>query len=74
MTMKVEYTSPSDREGLVVSLLWDSEQWAEVKAEGGQLTVELYARRSGQPWTFDFDDVTTALLEAKRRLADVVSA
>jgi hypothetical protein len=73
MTMKVEHTSPSDREGLVVSLLWDSEQWAEVNAEGGRLTVELYPRRSGQPWTLDLDDVTAALLEAKRRLADVES-
>ena len=73
MTMKIEYTSPSDRDALVASLLRDSEQWAEVNAEGGRLTVKLDARRSGQPWTFDFDDVTAALLEAKRRLADVGS-
>jgi hypothetical protein len=73
MTMKVEYTSPSDREGLVVSLLWDSEQWAEVKGKAASSrsalrpalrpTVDLRPRR-----------VTAALLEAKRRLADVVSA
>lgn len=53
--------------------MWDSEQWAEVNAEGDRLMVELYPRRSGQPWTFDFDDVTAALLEAKRRLADLGS-
>jgi hypothetical protein len=70
LSMKIEFTSPPDREGLVVSLLWDSEQWAEVNNDGGRLTVEFYARRSGHPWIFDYEEAIGALLEAERRLAE----
>jgi hypothetical protein len=47
----------------------DGEQWAEVNQEKQRLQVEIYPRRDGQPWIFDFEEVFEALAEARRRLS-----
>jgi hypothetical protein len=66
--MRVEIASPPDREKLVTPIMIDSEQWAEVNQESERLQIEIYPRRDGQPWIFDFEQVVEALLEARRRL------
>ena len=66
--IEVTISSPPDREYLIADLLSEHEQWAEVNQESGSLTVELYPRRDGQPWRFDFEDAVSALLKAKQRL------
>ena len=66
--ISLELASPPDREKLVVNLMIDHEQVAEINQETETLQVEIYGRRDGQPWILDFDDLTNALKNAKSRL------
>ena len=66
--LHIEIASPPDREQAVCEV-WDSgEQFAEINQEHGQLTLEIYPRREGQPWVFPFDDLLTVLERARGRL------
>jgi hypothetical protein len=67
-THKVILASPPDRDKLVAMIDFEDEQWAEVNQESGSLTIEVYPRRDGKPWVFDFDSVVIALERAKSRL------
>jgi hypothetical protein len=64
----VDIASPPDREYLVAELFSENEQWAEVNQESGSLTVELYPRRDGQPWSLGFEETLMALRQAQQRL------
>jgi len=66
--MRMDIASPPDREKLVAELFYGSEQWAEIHQELGHLTLQLYARRDGQPWEFPFDEAVSMLQRAGRRL------
>ena len=69
-SMRVEIVSPPDRELLCAHIMLDGEQWAEVNQEHGNLELEIYGRRDGEPWIFDFECAIGALNEAARRLQD----
>ncbi|HEV3257326.1 MAG TPA: hypothetical protein VG013_10635 [Gemmataceae bacterium] len=66
--MRVEIASPPDRDKLVAPIMFADQQWAEVNQEKERLQLEIYPRRDGQPWLFDFEEAVQALLEARRRL------
>ena len=67
--MRVCISSPPDRENLVAEIFYEGAQWAELNPEASTgLTVEIYPRRHGQPWSFPLPDALAALQIAKRRL------
>jgi len=66
--MRMDIASPPDRQKLVAELFYGLEQWAEIHQELGDLTLQLYPRRDGQPWKFPFDEAVSALKLASKRL------
>ena len=60
------YSSPEEALSNPVSL--SREMVAELNQESGDLQVELYARRSGEPWTFSCEEFLEAMNRAKQRL------
>jgi hypothetical protein len=68
MKITVSLASPPDREKLVAEIMCDDEQWAEVHQENEDLTLEVYPRRDGQPWTLSYKEALEALRTAKSRL------
>jgi hypothetical protein len=64
----VSIASPPDRESLVAMIDFNGEQWAEINSESGDVRVELYPRRDGQPWVFDLADAMAAIDVARSRL------
>jgi len=66
--MSVDVASPPDREKLVAEIFYEREQWAETARESGRLTLELYPRRDGKPWAFDYDAAIKTLVCARKRL------
>ncbi len=65
---EISIASPPDREKLVAEIFFGDTQWAEINQEHGALEVEFYPRPDGKPWRIDYQDVTAALDQAKRRL------
>jgi hypothetical protein len=65
---RVIFASPPDREKLVAMIDFGNEQWAELNEEADRGVIELYPRRDGEPWVFDFDEMLLALDSAKQRL------
>jgi hypothetical protein len=61
-------SSPPDREKLVADIMFENEQWAELNQEQKELQVEFYARQSGEPWVFNFNDALDALERARKKL------
>ena len=68
MKIIVNLASPPDRKKLVAEIMCDHEQWAEVHQEKKDLTLEVYPRRDGQPWTISYEEALEALQTAKSRL------
>ncbi len=68
--MHISIASPPDREYVVAEIFFGHEQWAEVNTEGDRVTLELYAKRTGGPWAFAYDEALEAIQEARRRLLD----
>jgi hypothetical protein len=66
--MHISIASPPDREKLVAEIFYGREQWAELNTESDSLTIELYPRPTGDPWSFAYDSAVAALQEARRRL------
>lgn len=66
--MTMDIASPSDREKLVAEIFYEHEQWAEIHQELGELTLELYPRRDGKPWSFSLHNAVSALQIAGKRL------
>jgi hypothetical protein len=65
---RISIASPPDREKLVAMIDYGNEQWAEINQESTDFVVEIYPRRDGKPWLFDFNEMMSALESAKRRL------
>ena len=65
---KISISSPPDRDCLVAEIFMDNNQWAEVNQESGELMLELYPRKDGQPWVFDFETALEVLQAAKKKL------
>ena len=61
--------SPPDRNELVVEFFQGNEQWAELNQENGILILEIYPKRTGEPWKLDFGQVQKVLMEGKKKLA-----
>lgn len=68
--MHISIASPPDREKVVAEIFFGHELWAEVNSEGDKVTLEIYPQRTGEPWTFSYDDAVAAIHEARRRLVD----
>jgi hypothetical protein len=66
--MRVEVTSPPDREFLVASIMVGTHEFAEVNQEAAVLQVEVYPRQDGEPWRLDYEGLVRALELAKERL------
>jgi hypothetical protein len=66
--LSVSVSSPPDRNYLVADFFCENEQWAELNQEGERLSIEIYPKRSGEPWILDFEEVFALLSEGKRRL------
>jgi hypothetical protein len=65
---RMSIASPPDRDAVVAEIFVGAEQLAEVNREGGEWTVEFYARRSGEAWRLPFDETLRVLQDAKKRL------
>lgn len=61
-------SSPPDREKLVAEIFFGDQQWAELNQEGLELALEFYSRIDGQPWKIPYEQVVSALEEAKKKL------
>lgn len=59
-----------DREELVAELLFDDEQWGEISKENGEVLLELYPQRSGEPWRFPPEEVERLINLARRDLIE----
>lgn len=70
MNAKLTFTIASvpDREVPVAELWSDDEMWGELTREAGRVRLDLYPRRSGEPWRFDYAEVEESLEEAKAAL------
>ena len=64
----VSIAGPPHRKSLVAMIDFNGEQWAEINTESGDVRVEIYSRRDGQPWAFDLADAMAALEAARSRL------
>jgi hypothetical protein len=65
---RIAIASPPDRDKLVAMIDYGHEQWAEINHESTDPVVELYPRRDGKPWVFDFNEMMSTLESAKQRL------
>lgn len=63
-SIAIALTSPPDREYLVAELSRDDQQIAEINVESGQLSIELYARADGSPWSLPLLDLQAAIASA----------
>jgi hypothetical protein len=68
--LRIEVTSPPDRDFVVVSLMVGSDEFAEVNQETESLKVEVYPRRDGEPWRLDYEELSRVLGLAKERLKE----
>lgn len=66
--VEIVIASPPDRIFLVSEIFFDSEQFAEINQESGELVLEIYPRRDGRPWTIGYLEMITVLEEARFRL------
>ena len=62
--------SPPDRERLVAEIWVGNEHLAEINQESEACIVELYPRRSGEPWQLAHDNLLMALTAARLQLED----
>jgi hypothetical protein len=72
MEIEISIASPPYREKRVVqlALVTASEVyiWAEIDQDGPRLRIEFYEPDDRERWQLDYDEVVTALLEAKGQL------
>lgn len=72
MTLNVELVSVPDRETLVAEIWCEGKMFAEVRREGGDLTVvEFYPNPDQKSWTFALEEITKALSKSQQRLLGV---
>ena len=70
MSFVVEIASVPDREELVAEVWWDDEMVAEVQRTVGRgFQLDIYAKESREPWSFNLQDWLSVLAEAQRRLS-----
>lgn len=69
--IEISIVSPPDREDLVAEILVDREQLAEINREQPILQVEIYPKPSGGAWLLPFDELISALEQARRRLDEI---
>ena len=68
--IKINISSPPDREFLVAEIFVGNEQIAEINQESKKLEVEIYPRKSGDFWRINYEDLIKILQEAKRKLEE----
>ncbi len=65
---RVCISSPPDRAKLVAEIFLGDQQLVELNQEGSELQVQLYPRSDGKPWEIPYDQIITALEDAKIQL------
>ncbi len=68
--MEIVIVSLPDKEKLVAEIYFGSEQWAELSREKESFVLEIYPRRTGEPWSFNLENVLDILQQAKHELRD----
>lgn len=63
-------TDLPDRDELVAELWSDHECWGEISKEKGEVVLELYPQRSGEPWRFPPEEVERLINIARRDLVE----
>ena len=69
----ISISSPPDREKIVAMLDYENEQWAELNQESENFTLEIYPRKNGQPWEFNYEEALKILADAKKKLQEASS-
>jgi hypothetical protein len=67
-SLTIEIASVPDREEVVAEVWAGREQFAELRREGDDLILQLFAPPEGLAWEFGFEEVMTALTTARARL------
>jgi hypothetical protein len=65
---RVTIASPADRNDLVAEVFFGTDQVAELNQDAGTIDIEVYPRRSGEPWKFSCDEFVRAVNHARARL------
>jgi hypothetical protein len=66
--LRIEVTSPPDREFVVANIMVGSDEFAEINQEAESLKMEIYPRRDGEPWRLDYEELSRVLGLAEERL------
>ena len=66
--LDVEVSSPPDRKHLVADIVYNGVQVAEINQEKGDLQIEVYPTRTGEPWKFEYAAFLDAIRRAEQRL------
>lgn len=66
--LSITYSTPNDRKGVVAEIWVDNEQVAEICDDPGHMIIEIYPRKSGEPWKFKPEDLTRAIADATNGL------
>jgi|JI10StandDraft_1071094.scaffolds.fasta_scaffold948931_1 hypothetical protein len=69
MSFVIEIASVPDRDCVVAEIWWNDDMVAELyRNEHGSFQLEIYARNSGEPWSFELESWLVALTQAQQRL------
>ena len=63
-----DIASPPDREKLVAEIFFGHEQVAELNQETGRLSIDLYPRLDGQPWSLEAEGFLSIVEKARASL------
>ena len=69
-SFRITLASPPDRDQLVAEVFVGLEQIAELNAQSGKMTVEIYPRQNGSPWALNYSQFLQALTEAQEKLVN----
>jgi hypothetical protein len=67
--IKIDLSSPPDRNQLVASILINQVQIAEISNESSEkVIIEIYPQPNGGPWRVEYTEFIKAVITAKERL------
>ncbi len=59
-----------NRDKLVAELWCESEQWATISQEQGELKLEIYPKSNGHAWNLKYEEAVKVIQEAKTKLLE----
>lgn len=63
--------APPDRIGMVAELWYDGQMWGELRYEGADFLLELFAPPDGSTWLLDAKEAIDLIARAKVRLQEI---